>query len=96
MPGDSRTFTAQFTAKATTSNHAVYTSQALPAPGFVATAFTTVAALAVMRLGVTASPDTVLAPPGTVHYTAKATNVGAGAEARRRSGSIFRARTSAT
>ncbi|MFZ5468288.1 MAG: MYXO-CTERM sorting domain-containing protein [Myxococcota bacterium] len=77
-PGATNTFTVTFTANNTATNRAVYTSQALPAPGFVATAFTTIASVAVMRLDLTAAPSYLAVAPGTVHYTAKVNNVGTG------------------
>lgn len=75
-PGQSQTFILNFTGKGSTSNQAVYTSDALPAPGFVATAYTTIGALAVMRLSLEATPDYVPSLPEVVHYQATITNVG--------------------
>ena len=75
-PGESKSYTATFVGKASTSNRAVFTSNAFPAPGFVATAWTTVGSTALMRLGVTAAPTYVPALPGTVHYVATVKNDG--------------------
>ena len=59
-----------------TSNQAVFTSNTFPAPGFVATAWTTVDNTAVMQLAMTATPTYVPALPGTVHYLASVKNAG--------------------
>lgn len=75
-PGEGRSFTLNFTGTASTSNQAVYTSDALPSPGFVATAYTTVGNTAIMRLALEAAPVELAALPGVVHYTAQIANVG--------------------
>ncbi len=75
-PGEGRTFTVQFTGKGSTSNQAVYTSDALPTPGFVATAYTTIGNLVVMRLSLDATPNELATLPDVVHYTAILENVG--------------------
>jgi MYXO-CTERM domain-containing protein/uncharacterized repeat protein (TIGR01451 family) len=75
-PGESKLYTATFVGKASTSNQAVFTSNTFPAPGFVATAWTTVGATALMRLGMTATPTFVPTLPGTVHYVASVKNAG--------------------
>lgn len=80
-PGASFKYTVSAIGKTTTTNRAVYTSAALPAPGFSANAFTTIADVPVMRLGLTASPDAVMTPPGTVKYQAVIKNVGTGTAA---------------
>jgi hypothetical protein len=78
-PGESKTFIAKFTGKASTTNQAVFTSDKFLAPGFVANAYTTIGSLAVMRLDMTATPTYVPALPATVHYFATLKNVGTGA-----------------
>jgi MYXO-CTERM domain-containing protein/uncharacterized repeat protein (TIGR01451 family) len=78
-PGASQSYTVKFIGKASTSNQAVFTSNTFPAPGFVATAWTTVDNTAVMRLAMTATPSYVPALPGTVHYLATLKNVGTSA-----------------
>ena len=75
-PGDGKSYTVKFVGKASTSNQAVFTSNTFPAPGFVATAWTTVGSTAVMRLAMTATPLYVPALPGTVHYLASVMNAG--------------------
>ncbi|MDP1825083.1 MAG: hypothetical protein Q8L48_17630 [Archangium sp.] len=79
-PGAGFTFTVTVTGGNATStlNQAVYTSTALPSPGFTAVAFTNLRALTLVRLALVASPDTVLTPPGMVHYTATIGNAGTG------------------
>jgi MYXO-CTERM domain-containing protein len=79
MPGESKKFVVNFTGKASTTNQAVFTSNTFTAPGFVANAYTTIGALAIMRLGMTATPSFVPALPGNVHYTATVKNAGTGA-----------------
>lgn len=78
-PGEGKQYVVQFTAKASTTNQAVFTSDTFPAPGFVASAYTTVENIAIMRLTLEAAPSYVATLPGTVHYTATAKNVGTGA-----------------
>ena len=75
-PGESKSYTVKFVGKASTSNQAVFTSNTFPAPGFVATAWTTVDNTAVMQLAMTAAPVYVPALPGTVHYLASVKNAG--------------------
>ena len=78
-PGESKSYTAKFVSKASTSNQAVFNSNTFPAPGFVATAWTTVGNTALMRLAMTATPTYVPALPGTVHYLASVKNAGTAA-----------------
>lgn len=78
-PGESKQYIVQFTAKASTTNDAVFTSDTFPTPGFVAPAYTTIESIAIMRLALEATPSYVATLPGTVHYTATAQNVGTGA-----------------
>ncbi|MDB4934591.1 MAG: Tryptophan synthase alpha chain [Labilithrix sp.] len=80
-PGESKTYTVKFAGKSSTSNQAVFTSNTFPAPGFVATAWTTVDNTAVMRLAMTATPASVPAVPATVHYLASLKNAGTAAAA---------------
>ena len=59
-PGEERVFSVNFTGQGSTSNQAVYTSDALP-NGFSATAYTTVGDAAIMRLTLDAAPYDVIA-----------------------------------
>ena len=77
-PGESKTYTVKFLGKSSTSNQAVFTSNTFTAPGFVATAWTTVDTAAIMRLAMTATPTSVPALPGTVRYLASLMNAGTG------------------
>lgn len=77
--GEGKTFVVKFTGKGSTTNQAVFTSNAFAAPGFVANAYTTIASLAIMRLDRAATPTYVPSVPGNVHYTANVKNAGTGA-----------------
>ena len=82
-PGEELSYTLEFTATGggagdSTIGRAIFTSDRLPYPGFQTVAFTVIGRLAVIDLGMTADPDYVATPPGTVTYTATVSNSGTG------------------
>jgi uncharacterized repeat protein (TIGR01451 family) len=79
-PGTNYTLTSEFDAGGTEFmvHRAVYTSDALPFPGFQVAAATMVKEISIIRIEATATPDLFAAPPGTVDYEVTTTNVGTG------------------
>jgi len=78
-PGVEETYRLEFEARGgETTGRAVFTSTELPTPGFSTVAYTNIGELVIMDLDMTAAPDRVATPPGTVRYTATLTNVGSG------------------
>lgn len=81
-PGETLSYTLDFTitgaTRRTVLSRAFFTSDQLP-EGFSTVAFTNVdASLVLIDLAMTATPELVAAPPGSVHYTAVVTNRGPG------------------
>jgi uncharacterized repeat protein (TIGR01451 family) len=80
-PGDTYSLTSEFDAGGGDFmvHRAIYTSTALPFPGFQVVAATTVKAISIIRIDAVATPSLFAMGPGTVQYGVSVTNVGTGA-----------------